>query len=193
MRIRSKGGAIHQLKVTLRHIRPPIWRRFLVPSDTPLKRLHDALQAVMGWQDCHLHNFEAGGVVYATRDPDFPTACVSEARTLLAQVLRKPKDRLVYTYDFGDGWAHDVVLEKVLPDMPDGQFPAVLAGKRACPPEDVGGVWGYAHFLEAIGDPKHPEHAELLEWAGDSFDPEAFSVRDANLAIHGGWVFEGEE
>lgn len=187
MRIRATGGSICRLKVTLRGSRPPIWRRFLVPADITLKRLHDSLQAVMGWTDSHLHQFSAHGVLYGTSDREFGLARVSESRTTVAQLLRHPKDRLKYEYDFGDSWEHDVVLEAVLPPG-GGPYPVVESGRRACPPEDVGGIPGYARFLEVLADPKHPERAELLEWVGGRFDPEEFDSGEANLAIHGGWA-----
>jgi hypothetical protein len=142
----------------------------------------------MGWTDSHLHQFQKDGVLYGTSDREFGMTRVSENRTTVEQLLRRPKDRLTYEYDFGDDWVHDVMLEAVLPPGGDGRYPIVEAGRRACPPEDVGGVYGYAHFLEVLADPKHPEHAELMEWAGESFDPELFDVQETNLAIHGGWV-----
>jgi hypothetical protein len=95
---------------------------------------------------------------------------------------------MTYEYDFGDGWEHDIILEAILPPEIDGLYPMVEAGKRACPPEDVGGVHGYDHFLEALGDPGHPDHRDMLDWVGRSFDPDSFSVGEANLDIHGGWV-----
>ena len=188
MRIRETGGSIFRLKVTLRGSRPLIWRRFLVPGDITLKRLHDSLQAVMGWTDSHLHQFSARGVLYGTSDPEFGVARLSESRTTVDQLLRRPKDRLTYEYDFGDSWEHDVILEAVLPPGSDGQYPMVEAGRRACPPEDVGGVHGYADFLEILANPKHPEHRDMLEWGGGRFDPEFFDAHEANLAIHGGRV-----
>jgi hypothetical protein len=159
-----------------------------VPSDIPLKRLHDALQAVMGWTNSHLHQFEAGGVLYGTSDPEFPVRRESERRTPLNRVLRRPKDRMRYEYDFGDSWEHDILLEVVLPVEADGIYPRVEAGRRACPPEDVGGVPGYERFLEALSNPAHPEHDEFVEWIGGKFDPEEFTVARANLDIHGGWA-----
>lgn len=186
MSIRGTGAAVFRLKVTLRGSKPPIWRRFLVPGDLTLKRLHDCLQMVMGWTDSHLHQFEAGGVRYGTSDREFGAERVSENRTRIDQVLVRPKDRMSYEYDFGDGWVHDIVLESILPAEPDGRYPLIEAGKRACPPEDIGGIYGYGDFLDAIADPGHPEHEELMEWIGGSFDPESFDVRQANLAIHGG-------
>ena len=188
MRIRETGAPLYRLKVTLRGIRPPIWRRFLVPSDIKLKRLQDCLQVIMGWTDSHLHQFECRGVRYGTTDREFGLARVSETRTALCEVLRCPKDRLVYEYDFGDDWLHDVILEAILPAGDGGRYPMIEAGKRACPPEDVGGTYGYEQLLEAVADPGHPEHAELVAWLGEDFDPEAFDVRAANIAIHGGWV-----
>jgi hypothetical protein len=188
MRTRKTSGPVYRLKVTLRGSKPPIWRRFLVPAGITLKRLHDSIQAVMGWTDSHLHQFQKDGVLYGTSDREFGMTRVSENRTTVEQLLRSPKDRLTYEYDFGDEWVHDVMLEAVLPPGGDGRFPIVEAGRRACPPEDVGGVYGYAHFLEVLANPKHPEHAELMEWASESFDPELFDVQEANLAIHGGWV-----
>jgi len=141
MRIRATGDAIYRLKVSLRGIRPPIWRRFQVPADMTLRKLHDCLQEVMGWTDSHLHQFEAGGVIYGTPDADFGVATINETRARLEQVLRRPKDRLTYEYDFGDGWEHDVVLEGILPPAPAARYPIVEDGKRACPPEDCGGGW----------------------------------------------------
>ena len=188
MRIRSTGAPLYRLKVTLRGSRPPIWRRFVVPSNIPLKRLHDVLQAVMGWTNSHLHQFEAGGLLYGTADPEFGVRRESERRTPLDGVLKRPKDRMTYEYDFGDSWEHDIVLEAILPAEEGGLYPRVEAGRRACPPEDVGGVHGYERFLEALSDPTHPEHDEFLEWIGGKFDPEAFTVRQANLDIHGGWA-----
>jgi hypothetical protein len=188
MRIRETGAPLFRLKVTLRGFKPPIWRRFVVPSDVTLKRLHDSLQAVMGWTDSHLHQFESRGVCYGTSDREFDFTPVSENRTRVCQVLQHPKDRLTYEYDFGDDWVHDVVLEEILPPGQGGPYPLIESGKRACPPEDVGGVYGYLNLLEALADPKHPEHRDMMAWVGGAFDPEAFDVGEANLAIHGGWV-----
>ena len=178
---------VYQLKVTLRGTRPPIWRRVQVPRDVPLHRLHWILQIVMGWTDSHLHQFRVGDTYYGTPNPEFGFEVKNEKKVRLGEVLRRPKARMVYEYDFGDGWEHDVVLEAAIPTMPGKRFPLVLAGKRRCPPEDVGGIGGYYHFLEAIADPKHPEHRDMREWWGESFDPDAFDVQDLNRTFHGGW------
>jgi len=178
---------VFQLKVTLREIRPPVWRRFQVRSDVTLEQLHWALQIIIGWTNSHLHQFRfaraASGRVRSARIVESE----DEPKVVLAEVLRKPKDRMIYEYDFGDSWEHEVELEEVLALPPKGKFPWVLSGKRACPPEDVGGPWGYANFLEALADPKHPDHEDLAEWCGGPFDPEAFDVNAINRAFHGGW------
>ena len=193
MRIRETGAPLYRLKVTLRGLRPPMWRRFLVPGDIKLKRLHDSLQAVMGWTDSHLHQFESQGVRYGTTDREFGVARVSETKTAVCEVLRRPEDRLVYEYDFGDDWLHDVVLEAILPAGKNGGYPVIEAGKRACPPEDVGGSYRYEELLAALADPAHPEHDWATECLGEGFDPEAFDVDAANTAIHGGRSPRGTE
>jgi len=187
MRRRKSHGKLYRLKVTLRWIRPPIWRRFLVPSGISLFQLHQCLQSVMGWTDSHLHEFSAKGTVYGTPNDEFDLTNGDEMKTTLSQVMRKPKDRMTYLYDFGDSWEHEVILEAILPPQGKAEYPIVEAGRRACPPEDIGGVPGYAHMLGVLADPKHPEHEEMVEWFGESFDPAAFAVREANLDIHGGW------
>jgi len=183
------GASVLQIKVILRGTRPPVWRRLLVPSTITLERLHHILQVVMGWTDSHLHEFRAGDASYGTPEPDWDEdEVVSERRVRVGELLQEPKDRLLYAYDFGDSWEHDIVLEKILARATDMKYPWVLAGKRACPPEDVGGTWGYEEFLKTIRNPKHPEHQDTLAWCGGSFDPEAFDVQAINRAFHGGWA-----
>lgn len=182
----KSSASIYELKITLRDTRPPIWRRLRVRSDVTLFKFHSILQFVMGWMDGHLHQFMARNKVYGAVDLELPER-ENEKKVLLSQVLRKPKDSLVYEYDFGDGWEHAVVLEQVLEAAPGGKYPYVLAGKRACPPEDCGGTGGYGRLLAVLADPKHPEHAEMVEWVGGSFDPEAFDVGEINRGFHGGW------
>lgn len=173
---------IYQIKVTLLDSKPPIWRRLLVPADLTLARLHDVLQIAMGWQDCHLHEFAIGRERFGI--PDAEMEDVRNERTVrLSSVLGRAGAKAAYTYDFGDGWEHDIVVEKVLAPEPGHPYPACVAGKNCCPPEDCGGIGGYYDFLEAIGDPDHPEHEDLREWIGGDFDPKAFSVEKVN-----GWL-----
>ena len=171
---------VYRIKVTLRGIQPAIWRRIETPADTSLFELHRTLQAAMGWTDSHLHQFLHRGTYYGAPDREFGTPTVSERRTRLADLLEHPKDRLIYEYDFGDSWEHDVVLEAMADAQPGARYPRVIAGKRACPPEDVGGYPGYAEFIQAIGDPNHDEHDSMLEWIGGRFDPEHFDLIAAN-------------
>jgi hypothetical protein len=159
----NSSARIYELRITLRDTRPPIWRRLRVQSDATLFEFHSILQLVMGWMDDHLHQFMAKNKVYGAVDLELPER-ENEKKVLLSQVLRKPKDSLVYEYDFGDGWEHAVVLEQVLEAVPGGKYPYVVTGKRACPPEDCGGTGGYGHLLAVLADPKHPEHAEMVEW-----------------------------
>ena len=178
----------YQLKVTLRGIRPPIWRRLEVRGDTTLGTLHHILQVAMGWTDSHMHQFVAGEKYFGAADPEFGLDREDEDRIRLDQVLRKPKDRMIYEYDFGDSWEHDVVVEKQLPVVSEGgRYPMVTGGSRACPPEDCGGVPGYYRLLEVLANPDHPEHAELLEWSGEDYEPEKFDAQEVNRAFHGGW------
>ena len=174
---------IYQLKVTLRGSKPPIWRRVQVRSDLTLYKLHQVLQLAMGWTNSHLHQFIAEGVYSGERDHDFDMDIVSERRTRLNQIVQEPKDRFIYEYDFGDGWEHDVVLEEVRAPEPRVRYPRCIKGRRNGPPEDVGGIGGYADFLEAIRNEDHPEHEEYLAWIGGEFDPEAFDLAETNEAL----------
>jgi len=154
------------LKVTLRHIRPPIWRRILVPRDMTLADLHRAIQAVMGWEDAHLHVFDVGGRRYSA--PAMLPDAANEARVTLNSLAKSDMRRFTYTYDFGDDWEHDILIEKILPATTARAFPACVAGKRNCPPEDCGGPWGYEEMLAALADPNHPEHADIPSMRNDS-------------------------
>jgi hypothetical protein len=129
-----------QLKLSLRGVsKPPVWRRLIVPADLRLDRLHDVIQTSMGWTDTHLHVFSTAAGEYGIPDPEL--AFRNERNARLEQFLHQPGDRIQYSYDFGDGWEHDIVLEKRLDPGPDAQTPACLAAKGACPPEDCGGPW----------------------------------------------------
>lgn len=175
--------SILTLKVTLRHVTPAIWRRLEVPATMSLFELHAVLQAAMGWTNSHLHQYVHQGVSYGAPDREFGMHIVSERRTALNALLTQPKDRMVYEYDFGDGWEHDVVLERVDPARPDLLYPRVIAGKRACPPEDVGGPGGYAEFVSVMANASHEEHASMRQWYGGPFDPEYFDPIAATDAV----------
>jgi Plasmid pRiA4b ORF-3-like protein len=178
-------GRVYQLKITLKDGKPPIWRRVEVADDITLARLHHIVQVAMGWTDSHLHMFSLGRTSYGVPDPDYNEDVRDERRYKLNQLLTAPKQKLSYEYDFGDSWTHELLLEQVREPEPGATYPRCITGKRACPPEDCGGVWGYAEFLEAIADPEHPEHDELLEWVGGEFDPAAFDVDEVNAGLRG--------
>ena len=184
----TKGATdtpIYQIKVTLEGSKPPIWRRLLVPGDITLGDLHSIIQAAFGWWDYHLHQFIIGGIYFGVPHPDYEDYLDmnDERKIRLHQITERDGFKFRYEYDFGDGWLHQVLVEKILPPEPGPDYPVCLKGRRACPPEDVGGIWGYYYFLEAIGDPEHEEHDQYLEWAGDEFDPAAFDLEEANHAL----------
>ncbi len=175
---------VYQIKIVLQGSSPPIWRRFQVNSDITLAWLHHCIQVVMaGWDDYHLHEFEIKGRRYgpscAPDGCDLDTDALDESTFSLSQVAG-PGDTIRYTYDFGDNWTHKIKVEKELAATADKTYPVCLTGKRACPPEDCGGLWAYAEFLEAVSDPNHPNHEELLDWIGGDFDPDRFDLEEIN-------------
>ncbi len=182
----NKSNQIYQIKVTLDDTHPPIWRRILVPAHTTLLKLHDILQIVMGWEGYHLHMFTIEGSIYGDpADDEYgDLGTIDEANNKLNQVFYREGQRLSYEYDFGDSWDHTLLVEKILLPQEGIRYPLCLKGKRACPPEDVGGVWGYKNFLEAIRDSNHNEHEEFLTWIGGEFDPEAFDLEEVNTRLH---------
>lgn len=173
---------IYRIKVTLKHSHPPIWRRIEAPGDIKLGKLHRILQATMGWYDAHLHAFRVGHTSYGTPQPDFPGDFQNERNVRLDQIIGVG-DKLIYEYDFGDGWEHELKIEKVLTPEPGVHYPRCTEGRRACPPEDCGGPWGYEHLLEVLRDPEHEEHKEMHEWIGGEFDPEAFDLGEVDAAL----------
>ncbi len=175
------ANSIISLKVTLRGAKPPIWRRLLAPANMTLADLHEAIQRAMGWDGGHLHVFDIDGGSYGDRASVDDVA--DEKRLTLGAVHRSGVVRFAYTYDFGDDWEHTITIEKTLPAAEGTTYPACIAGKRACPPEDCGGPWGYQELLDILADPTHPERAERLEWLGEEFDPEDFSVEVANATL----------
>jgi hypothetical protein len=181
---RAGDGPIYQLKVTLADSEPPIWRRVQLPGDVSLARLHAILQLVMGWQNSHLHQFIAGDSRYGEPDPALAELELRNERTAkLNQVAPHANGRFTYEYDFGDSWEHEIVVEEIVPPKPGARYPVCTGGERACPPEDCGGIWGFADLLEAVRDPEHPEHEEMLDWLEGDFDPDAFDLEEANRRL----------
>ncbi|WP_420232884.1 plasmid pRiA4b ORF-3 family protein [Pseudomonas sp. ABY48] len=168
------------LHIELKWITPTIWRRFAVPENITLGKLHHVIQVVMGWSDSHLHEFEIAGENYGMPDPDGWGPTVNpEARKTLIKALNG-KRTFNYLYDFGDSWHHRIKVEKTLPAIACPQVPYCIEGANACPPEDVGGGPGYEDFLEAMANPDHPEHDAIVEWHGETFDPTIFDCERVN-------------
>ncbi|MGA9310062.1 MAG: plasmid pRiA4b ORF-3 family protein [Pseudonocardiaceae bacterium] len=177
-------SSIHTIKLSLRYMKPPIWRRLQVPSTTSLAELHDIIQAAMGWYDCHLHQFEVNGVHYADTEHMLEDTTDEARRTLAAM---QAGDRLAYWYDFGDDWWHDIVVESVDRADPALTYPRCVTGRRAAPPEDSGGPWGFAELMRALSDEKHPEHEMYHDWMEQigevGYDPERFDLNAINEAL----------
>lgn len=178
---------VYQFKIKLLGIKPLIWRRIRVIETYTFWDLHVAIQDSMGWTDSHLHEFNIVNP-NTTKNavigfPDELADFINEDRIVLAGWDQKISDFFSlenhvakYDYDFGDDWQHEIVLEKIIPKEPNVKYPQCLAGARACPPEDCGGIWGYSELLEILADPTHPEHQERLEWLGGAFNSEDFDA-----------------
>lgn len=173
-----------QLRVSLLEVQPPVWRCLVVRSDITLAKLHRILQVAMGWTDSHMHQFHVGKVRYGSVHPHFSEDLDydDESKITLDQVAGKAR-AFLYEYDFGDGWMHEIHIEKS--PNPEGGVPHAVCtgGARACPPDDIGGPPGYEDFLAGLADPKHEMHEEYKEWIGGDFDPEAFSVEKVNARL----------
>ncbi len=182
----APGDPVYQLKITLAEVAdPPVWRRLLVPAAMGLDRLHQVIQAVMGWQDYHLHVFSDGQTEYGVPDPELEFR--DERAATLGGLLPHEGSLARYTYDFGDDWEHEIVLEKEVAAEPSVAYPVCVAGVGACPPEDCGGAWGYEHLREVLADPSSEEHQDMLAWLGldeaTEFDPHRFDKDQANRAL----------
>lgn len=175
-------NTVHRLKLTLREVRPTVWRRIELASSASLADLHDAIQAVMPWLDVHLHEFTIAGVTYGPADDDADEDCIDEQAVTLADVV-PVNARFKYVYDFGDNWVLDLACEALAAAEPGLSYPRCLAGDRAAPPDDVGGASGYADFVAAIADTTHPDHQQWTEWIGDEWDPDRFSINEAHEAL----------
>jgi hypothetical protein len=178
---------LYQIKIELSDIKPPVWRRVVIPSDMLLSDFHKVIQTTMGWYNSHLHQFEKDDTFYLPRIKDDWTwdemNNVDYKGRKVSGLLRKVNDEIIYGYDFGDSWRHTILLEKITDNTRGRKTPLCLEGERSCPPEDCGGAWGYEHLLKVIKDPSHEEHEDMLGWLDGAFDPEFFSVDDVNLQL----------
>ena len=187
-------SCIYELRITLQEIRPPIWRLIQIPSTLRLCCLHDVLQAVMGWTDSHLHQFEKDGKYWGVPEhyEEVDIDIIDERRTKISAIMKAEGGSVLYVYDLGDDWRHEVVLEKILPGPHTTLRPVCLSGERHCPPEDVGGTPGYEEFLQVIFEPRHQEYEQSVRWAGgpsaltqvaERFQPEEFNVKAVNATL----------
>ena len=173
----KKSAAVYQLKITLRDSKPPIWRRVQV-KDCTLAKLHEIIQVAMGWEFSHLYSFDVNGTNYADLDMTGDELDMEDDRKAkLNRLVPGEKFKFGYLYDFGDNWEHEIVVEKILPPEAGKTYPVCVAGKRAGPPEDVGGVWGYHEFIEAMQNPKHPRHASSRSGSRTSSTPRRSTSR----------------
>lgn len=176
---------VYQFKVALNGIRPPIWRRIEIPSNYTFWDLHVAIQDAMGWFDSHLHEFnilnpstgDRERIGLPVEDPGFGDEVAPGWNLNMSQYFSLENKKALYIYDFGDDWEHTLTLEKILPREKGKQYPVCIKGKRACPPEDCGGILGYEELVEIMADPKHEEYDEMIEWVDGPFDPEAFDAK----------------
>jgi len=189
---KKKYERVYQFKIALTGLRPPIWRRIQVPETYSFWDLHVAIQDAMGWEDYHLHQFTVIdpsidmkveiGAPAEDFDVVFDMEILPEWKQKIAEWFSMENSVAEYTYDFGDGWEHTLKLEKILPKEADATYPRCIGGKRACPPEDCGGVWGYEEKLDILKDKTHEEYEETVEWLGDDFDPEHFDVNEVTFS-----------
>jgi len=183
--MRATPRTVHRLRIELLEVRPSVWRRVEVPSEITLAELHDVIQTAMGWTDSHLHQFEIHGQRFGLPSPEDWEPVHDERRVRLVEVLPAPEERALYEYDFGDGWCHDVMVEEIATAETGTTYPICVAGRRACPPEDVGGPGGYARMLEVLASPDDPEREEFIDWLGGAFDADAFDLGATNRALRG--------
>lgn len=175
------GPVVYVLHVQLEDVEPPIWRRVVVNEDTKLPKLSKILEAAMGWEGYHLYDFQVGdGVTFAGPDSDH---AIDERKVTVQQILPRVGSTLTWQYDYGDSWNHTVTVEERNEPDPKARYPLVLDGARACPPEDCGGTGGYERLLESLADPADPEHDDMIQWAPDGYDPEAFDIRAHDAAV----------
>jgi len=177
-----KTSNIYQFKITLKKIKPKIWRRIQVPADYDFEDLHLAIQKAMGWGNYHLHQFEMWSPRFGCKVTIGTSECDElETKAKVAKYFLSTSDKALYEYDFGDGWEHDITLEKILPAVAGSKYPQCIAGERACPPEDCGGVFGYENLLEIISDPKHDEYEDHMDWLVGKFNPEDFDPKSVKF------------
>ena len=179
------AASIAHLRIKLDDVEPAVVRRVEVPLTIRMDRLHLVLQAAMGWTNSHLYEIRARDVGWGSPDPDFGDGPLDASKARLIDVLEDVGAKsLKYLYDFGDGWEHSVRIERITDAVPGIVYPRLIEAAGRCPPEDVGGPWGYREFLDAIATPRHKEQAETLQWIGGHFDPTKTDAETLAQAVH---------
>ena len=178
----SANKNIFQIKIILKYVKPPIWRRFLVEDNIKLPDLHKVIQTIMGWSDTHLHQFISQERFYGVSSEDLYGETIDYKKIKLKDILKYENEKIKYEYDFGDGWEHEIILEKVFKNETI-EKPICLAGRRNCPPEDCGGPYGYMNMLKALSDQKNKDYEEYRSWIGDDFDSEYFDKELINILL----------
>lgn len=174
---------ILQLKIVLQGTNPPVWRRVLIENFISFYQFHNIIQTVMGWENDHMFEFDQGNLSIGIPHEDFRGEVQDAKKIKINEVLSEEGQKLPYIYDYGDSWKHVIVIEKILNKDDNSQkYPACIKGKRACPPEDCGGVWGYEEMVEALKDKNHPKYEHWFEWVGE-FDPEKFDLEEVNKKL----------
>lgn len=178
---------ILQFKITLLDTKPIIWRRIQILENCTFWDLHVAIQSAMGWEDCHLHQFivysgenkrQTDRIFIGLPDNSGLEDTLSDWETAVINYLDTDgKRKIIYEYDFGDGWEHEIKFEGYFDKIITQKYPCCIDGALACPPEDVGGIGGYYDFLEAIKDKTHPAHEDCLNWIGSKYNPEKFDAK----------------
>jgi hypothetical protein len=174
------------LRVTLDGVTPPVWRRILVPSTISLAKLHEILQAAMGWEDEHLYLFKVQERLYGESDPEWDLPIRNAAQAKLDKIAPSAHARFVYEYDLGDRWLHEIVVEEISRPEDGSHYPVCVGGERACPPEDCGGPPGYEELRRAIANPRRRDYRRFMTWLGGHFDPAAFDLIAVNDDLH--WI-----
>jgi pRiA4b ORF-3-like protein len=179
------GDRVHRITITLAEVAEPrVWRRLLIPAAMPLSQLHGVIQTAMGWHDHHLHSFTDGRRTYGLPDPELQ---FTDERSVRFGDLVVDGGLIGYTYDFGDDWEHEIVVEAVGVAKLGERYPWCVGGEGACPPEDCGGPPGYEHLREILADPSDEEHHDMVKWLGldhaSEFDPAAFDIEAVNRGL----------
>lgn len=180
---------ILQLKISLKNAKPPIWRRILIEKEFSFEDLHNVIQDVMGWGNAHLYEFSDPniriGEIFEHDNDDFFDNVKSDSATIaIGDYFQRLKQKITYTYDFGDSWDHQIIVEKFLKKDNNIDYPMCIKGKNNCPPEDCGGIWGFYNMLEIIQDENNPENKETIAWIGEDYDFEYFNLEETNERLH---------